>query len=78
MSLPWRAFLQRHFEEGMRTTSEIRTLIAVPYVRTEVRLRLTWCLAGLTREGYDSEERKISKDEKVLLMVALRDGKGRG
>ena len=30
-SLPWRASLLRHFEEGMRTTSEVHALIAIPY-----------------------------------------------
>ena len=30
VSLPWRAVLLRHFEEGMRTTSETHVLIAIP------------------------------------------------
>ena len=38
-----------------------------------MQLRLTWCLAGLNRGEYDSEERKSSKDEKVFFMTALRD-----
>ena len=70
--LPWRAVSLRNFEKGMRTNSEVHALIAITYVRTEVQIRLTWCLAGLTTEKYDSEERKRSKDEKVFLMMALR------
>ena len=31
VSLPWRAVVLRHFEEEMRTTPKIHTLIAVPY-----------------------------------------------
>ena len=73
VGLSWRAVLLRHFEEGMRMTPEFHALIAIPYVRAEVQLRLIWCLAGLTTEEDDSEERKRSKDEKVLLMMALRD-----
>ena len=64
---------EMHFEEGMRTTSKVHALRAIPYFRTEVQLRLNWCLARLTREENDSEERKRSKEEKVLLMMALSD-----
>ena len=64
-SLPWRAVVLRYFEEEMRTTSKIHALIAIPYVRTELQLRLAWCMIGLTRAEYDSEERKRSKGKKV-------------
>ena len=58
VSLPWRAVVIRYFEEEMRTTPRIHALIAVPYVRIELQLRFTWSMIGLTREEYDSEERK--------------------
>ena len=57
----------------MRTTPRIHALIAVPYVRTELQLRFAWCMIGLTREEYDSEESKRSKEEKVFLMTSMRD-----
>ena len=57
----------------MRTTPKIHNLIAVPYVRTELKLRFAWCMIGLTRGEYDSEERKRSKEEKVFLMTSMRD-----
>ena len=66
VSLPWKAVVLRYFEEEMRTTPRIHALVAVPYVRTELQLRLAWCMMGLTREEYDSEERKSSKEEKVF------------
>ena len=56
----------RYFKEEMRTMPKIHTLIAIPYVRTELQLRFTWCLIGLTRGEYDLEERERSKEEKVL------------
>ena len=61
------------FRREMRTMPRIHALVAVPYVRTELQLRFVWCMMGLTREEYDSEERKRSKDEKVFLMTNLRD-----
>ena len=74
VSLPWRAaVVLRHFEEEMRTTPKIHALIAIQYLRTELQLRFAWCMTGLTREEYDSVERKISKEEKVLLMTNVGD-----
>ena len=73
VSLPWKAVVLRYFEEEMRTTPRIHTLIAVPYVRTKFQLRFARCMIGLTREEYDSEERKRSKEEKVFLMTSMRD-----
>ena len=73
VSLPWKAVVLRYFEEEMRTAPRIHAPMAVPYVRTELQLRFAWCLMGLTREEYDSEERKRSKEEKVFLMTNLRD-----
>ena len=73
VSLPWKAVVLRYFEKVMRTAPRIHALMAVPYVRTELQLRFVWCMIGLTREEYDSEERKRSKEEKVVLMTNLRD-----
>ena len=73
VSLPWKAVVLRYFEEEMRTTPRIHALVGVPYVRTELQLRFAWCMMGLTREEYDSEERKRSKEEKVFLVTNLRD-----
>ena len=73
MSLPLRAVVLRHFEEEKRTTPKILALIAIPYVRTELQLRIAWCLTELTMGEYESEERRRSKKEKVLLMTSLRD-----
>ena len=73
VSLQWKAVVLRYFEEEMRTAPRVHALMAVPYVRTELQLRCAWCMMGLTREEYDSEERKRSKEEKVFLMTNLKD-----
>ena len=57
----------------MRTTPNTHALIAVPYVRTGLQLRFAWCMTGMTRGEYDSEERKRSNGEKVFLMTSMRD-----
>ena len=73
VSLPWKAVVLRYFAEEMRTTPRIHVLMAVLYMRTELQLRFAWCVMGLTRGEYDSEERKRSKEEKIFLMTNLRD-----
>ena len=73
VSLPWKAVVLRYFEEEMRTAPRIHALMAVPYGRTELQLRFAWCLMGLNREEYDSEESKRSKEVNVFLMTNLRD-----
>ena len=69
VSLPWRAVVLRHVEEETRTTRKIHALIR----RTDLQLRLAWFMTGLSREEYYSEERKRSKEEKVLLITSVRD-----
>ena len=72
VSLPWKAVVLKYFEEEMRTAPRIHALMVVPYVRTELQLRFACCMMELTRGEYDSEERKMSKEEKVFLMTNLR------
>ena len=67
VSLPWRAVVLRYFEEEMRTMPKIHALIAIPYVRTELQLRFAWCMIGLKRGEYDSEERKKTEGRKGVL-----------
>ena len=71
LSLLWRAVSLQHFETGKKTNPKAQALIAVSYVKTDLQLTLNWCLAWLTLEEYDSEERKRSKVENVLLMMHL-------
>ena len=65
--------LLRHFEEEMQTTPKKHALIVIQYVRTKLQLRLAWGTTRLTMREYDSEGRKSSKDEKVLLITHLRN-----
>ena len=71
--LPWKAVVLRYFEEEMRAAPRIHALMAVLYVRSELQQRFALRMMGLTREEYNSEERKRSKEEKVFLMTNPRD-----
>ena len=52
VSPPWRAVVLPYLDEEMRTTSKM------------LKLRFAWCMTGLTRGEYDSEERKRSKEKR--------------
>ena len=73
MSLAWRAVILCHLKTKPRTTPKVYALIAKPYVRTELQFRIAWRMTGMTMGKNDSEERKRSKEEKMLLMTHLRD-----
>ena len=73
VSFPRRAVVLGQFEEEMRTIPKVHALRAIPYVRTELQLRFAWCMIGLARGEYDSDERKRPKEEKVFLMSSVRD-----
>ena len=40
---------------------------------TDLQLRFAWCMTGFTMGEKDSEERRRSKEQMVLLMTSLRD-----
>ena len=73
VSLPWREVVLKHFEKGMRTGPKVHALIAISNTRTELQLRFAWCMSGLTRSEYDSEERKRLEEEKNFLMTDIKD-----
>ena len=52
----------------MRTSPKVHVLIAIPYTRTELQLRLALCMIGFTRADYDSEDRKILKEDKGVFI----------
>ena len=72
MSSPWRAVKIRNFEQDLRTIPKVQALTAIPHVRTELQLRLAWCMTRLTMKEYEFEEMKRSKEEKLLLMAHFR------
>ena len=57
----------------MRTTPNLQALLTIRYVKNELQLRLVWCMTGLTMGEYNSEGRKRSKEEKVILVTHLGD-----
>ena len=64
VSLCWKQVLLGYLETGKRTTTKVYALLAVSYLRTELQLRITWYFAGLTRDEYDSEERRRVRNKK--------------
>ena len=55
--ISWRVALPKFFDETMRTPSSVMAYIANPCVRTDLRVRLVWCLIGMKKRGVRSHHR---------------------
>ena len=45
----WRAALQRYFDETIHAPVKVAEYLAYPCARTDLQLRLAWCLMGVKR-----------------------------
>ena len=50
----WSTALQKFFDETMPTPSSVTAYIANPCVRTDLQVRLAWCLVGIRRQEYEA------------------------
>ena len=48
----------------MRAASNCQALVAMLNTKTDLKLRLTWCVAEINMEEYGIGERKSSKQQK--------------
>ena len=67
VSLHWTAVVLRYFEKDMRTTPKIQALIAILYVRTELQLKYSWCMIGLTRGDMILKKEKDRREKRCSL-----------
>ena len=44
LEISWRAALQRYFNETMHAPATVAAYLAYPCTRTDLQLRLAWCL----------------------------------
>ena len=72
LEISWRAALQRYFDEAMHAPATVAAYLAHPCVRTDLQVRLTWCLMGLKRAEYEASNDSKSREQELELMEALR------
>ena len=68
----WRVALQKYFDETMRTPSSVMAYTANPCVRTDLQVRLVWCLVGIKKWEYEATIETKAREQQLELMGALK------
>ena len=72
LGISWRAALQRYFDETMHAPATVAAYLAYPCTRTDLQVRLAWCLMGIKKAEYEANNDTKSKEQEQELMEALR------
>ena len=72
LEISWRAVLQRYFDETMHAPATVAAYLAHPCTRTDLQVRLAWCLMGIKKAEYEASIDLKSKEQELELMEALR------
>ena len=72
LEISWRAALRRYFDETMHAPATVAPYLAYPCARTDLQVRLAWCLMGIRKTEYEVNNDLKSKEQELELMEALR------
>ena len=72
LEISWRAALQRYFDETMHAPATVAAYLAHPCTRTDLQVRLAWCLMGIKKAEYEASDDSKSREQEQELMEALR------
>ena len=72
LEISWRAALQRYFDETMHAPATVAAYLAHPCTRTDLQVRLAWCLIGIKKAEYEASNDSKSREQELELMKALR------
>ena len=72
LEISWRATLQRYFDELMHAPAKVAAYLAHPCTRTDLKIRLAWCLMGINKSEYKANNDSKSKELELELMEALQ------
>ena len=71
LEISWRAALERYFDETMHAPPTVAAYLTYPCPRTELQVRLAWCLMGIKKAEYEANNDSKSKEQELELMEAL-------
>ena len=54
LEVSWRAALQKYFDETMHAPATVAAYLAHPCTRTDLQVRLAWCLMGIKKAEYEA------------------------
>ena len=72
LEFSWRAALQRYFDETRHAPAKVAAYLAYPCTRTDLQVRLAWCLMLIKKAEYDANSDSKSKEQELELMEALQ------
>ena len=72
LEISWRAALQRYFDETMHVPATAVAYLAYPCTRTDVQVRLAWCLMGIKKLEYEANNDSKSKEHELKLMETMQ------
>ena len=72
LEISWRAAIQRYFDETMHAPATVAAYLAYPCARTDLQVRLAWCLMGIKKSEYEANNDSKSKEQELELIEALR------
>ena len=72
LEISWRTVLQRYFDETMHAPGTVAAYLTYPCIRTDLQVRLAWCLMGIKKAEYEAKNDSKSKEQELELMGALR------
>ena len=72
LEISWRAALQRYFDKTLHAPATLAAYLAYPFTRTDLQVRLVWCLMGIKKAEYEANNDSKSKEQELELMEALR------
>ena len=72
LEISWRAALQKYFDETMNAPAKVVAYLAHPCVRTDLQVRLAWCLMGIKKAEYEASNDSRSREQELELLEALR------
>ena len=72
LEVSWRAALQKYFDETMHAPATVAAYLAHPCTRTDLQVRLAWCLMGIKKAEYEASNDSRSREQELELMEALR------
>ena len=74
LKISWRAALQRYFDETMHAPATVAAYLAYPCTRSDLQVRLAWCLMVIkkAKSKCEANNDSKSKEQELELMEAIQ------
>ena len=63
LEISWRAAIQRYIDEKMHAPATVAAYLDYPCARTDLQVRLAWCLMGLKKAEHEASNDSKSNEQ---------------